>query len=96
MIYTGLRVSPICGIKVGDISFAPPTIRALVKGSKVQVIKMYPALVEPLKAFITQHRRQGAHAHPGEQSEASSSPGSSTAHRTGSGTRSRRSSSALA
>jgi len=54
-IYTGLRVSPICGIKVGDISFAPPTIRALVKGSKVQ------ALVEPLKAFITQHTDGRAH-----------------------------------
>lgn len=55
LLYTGLRVSPICGIKVGDISFAPPTIRALVKGAKVQVIKLHPELVEALRSFVTKH-----------------------------------------
>lgn len=53
LLYTGLRVSAVCGIKVGDVSFAPPAIRALVKGAKIQIIKMHPALVEMLKVFIT-------------------------------------------
>lgn len=52
LLYTGLRVSPICDIKIGDISFAPPEIRALVKGAKTQVIKLHPGLAELLRAYI--------------------------------------------
>lgn len=55
LLYTGLRVTPICGIKVGDVSFSPPTIRVLVKGSKQQVVKMHPELVDPLRTYIAKY-----------------------------------------
>ena len=51
LIYTGLRVSPLCSIKLGDISYAPPAIRVLVKGSKLQVVKMHGGLAELVKAY---------------------------------------------
>ena len=51
LIYTGLRVSPLCSIKLGDISYAPPAIRVLVKGSKLQVVKMHGGLAELVKTY---------------------------------------------
>lgn len=51
LIYTGLRVSPLCSIKLGDISYAPSAIRVLVKGSKIQVVKMHGGLAELMKAY---------------------------------------------
>ena len=50
---TGLRVTPVCHLKVGDVSFAPPQIRAWVKGAKTQVVQMHPALADPLRDYIT-------------------------------------------
>jgi site-specific recombinase XerD len=55
LIYTGLRVSPLCSIKLGDISYAPPAIRVLVKSSKVQVVKMHGGLAELVKAYAVAH-----------------------------------------
>jgi site-specific recombinase XerD len=52
LLMTGLRISPACALKVGDISFDPPTIRALVKGAKVQVIEMHPALRDLLYNYV--------------------------------------------
>ena len=52
---TGLRVTPICHLKVGDVSFRPPEIRAWVKGAKMQVILLQPILAETLRAYITKH-----------------------------------------
>lgn len=51
LFFTGLRVTPLCGIKLGDISYEPPTIRALVKGAKVQVIQMHPDLKDLLYGY---------------------------------------------
>jgi integrase/recombinase XerD len=62
LLYTGLRVSPICALKVGDIVFSPATIRAWVKGAKHQVIQMHPELVEPLQSFIRNHTDGKAHS----------------------------------
>jgi integrase/recombinase XerC len=50
---TGLRVTPVCSLKVGDVSFAPAQIRAWVKGAKTQVVQLHPALVGPLQDYIT-------------------------------------------
>jgi len=50
---TGLRVTPVCNLKVGDVSFAPPQIRAWVKGARTQVIQLHPALVGPLRDYIS-------------------------------------------
>ncbi len=52
-LLTGLRVTPVCNLKVGDVSFAPPQIRAWVKGTKTQVIQMHPALAGPPREYIT-------------------------------------------
>ena len=61
LLYTGLRVTPICTLKVGDISFVPPVLRALVKGAKTQVVKLHPGLIEQLRAYVTQHTDGKAH-----------------------------------
>lgn len=72
LIYTGLRVSPLCAIKLGDIDYAPPRIRALVKGAKIQVVKMHPGLAELVKAYAVAHTDLKGQSfllgrHPGHQ-----------------------------
>jgi site-specific recombinase XerD len=61
LYHTGLRVSPICGLKVGDISFAPVTsggvtlpgtCRTLNKGAKTQVVPIVPELRDALAAYL--------------------------------------------
>jgi integrase len=60
VLLTGLRISPTCALKVGDLSFDPPTIRSLVKGAKVQVVEMHPALRDLLYTKVTsKHLREG-------------------------------------
>jgi integrase/recombinase XerD len=61
LYYTGLRVTPICQLKVGDLSFDeirhpngvtfPGTLRTIGKGSKPLVTPMHPALKELLFAY---------------------------------------------
>lgn len=46
LFYTGLRVSSICGIRLGDIQDAPPTLRVTTKGGKQQLVHMHPKLAE--------------------------------------------------
>jgi site-specific recombinase XerD len=65
LYYTGLRVSPICALKVGDLSFDevrypngvtfPGTIRTVGKGSKPLLTPMHPALKELLFGFTLEH-----------------------------------------
>jgi len=65
LYYTGLRVSPICALKVGDLSFDeirypngvtfPGTIRTVGKGRKPLVTPMHPALKELLFGFTLEH-----------------------------------------
>lgn len=55
LLYTGLRVTPICGITLGDINFDPPSIRALVKGAKVQVVPMHRTLKDIVYNYVLAH-----------------------------------------
>src|SRR5260370_1385471 len=65
LYYTGLRVSPICALKVGDLSFDeirypngvmfPGTLRTLGKGNKPLVTPMHPVLKESLFAFTLEN-----------------------------------------
>jgi len=55
LFLTGLRVTPLCKLKVGDVSYDPPTIRAWVKGAKTQVIQMHPALKDLLYSYTLAH-----------------------------------------
>jgi len=53
LFYTGLRVTPLCTIRVGDLSFDPPTIRAVVKGGRTQVVRVHDQLRDKLYAYVT-------------------------------------------
>jgi integrase/recombinase XerD len=63
--YTGLRVSPLCGLRVGDCSFAevrfedgtrfPGSVRSIGKGNKEIVIPLHPALKDVLFAWVVEH-----------------------------------------
>ena len=68
LYYTGLRVSPICNLAVGDISFAPlvvggsslpGSIRTLSKGGKRQLVPMAPELAPLLSAWMQANGGQG-------------------------------------
>jgi integrase/recombinase XerD len=62
LYYTGLRVSPICGIRIGHLSTQPITlgdgliwpgsIRTVGKGAKTHVVPMHPDLREIIVAYI--------------------------------------------
>jgi integrase/recombinase XerD len=67
LYYTGLRVSPICQLKMGDVSFAPlvvggsslpGSIRTLSKGGKRQLVPMAPELAPLLSAWMQTHQGQ--------------------------------------
>jgi len=55
LFFTGLRVTPICTLKIGDLSFSPPAIRAVVKGNRTQVIEMHDVLRELLYNWTLEH-----------------------------------------
>lgn len=52
LFLTGLRATPIGHLKVGNVTFSPPQIRAWVKGAKTQILPIHPALVGPLRDYI--------------------------------------------
>ena len=54
---TGLRATPICGLRVGDVNETPPQLRALVKGRKVQVV---PIAAELRDLIVATPCRSGA------------------------------------
>jgi integrase len=72
LYYTGLRVSPICQLKIGDVSFDeiaypngvtfPGVIRTIGKGNKPLVTPMHPALKELLFAHVIQRTDLRGHA----------------------------------
>jgi len=55
LFMTGIRVTPLCMLKAGDVSYDPPTIRAWVKGAKTQVIQMPPDLRDLLYNYVLAH-----------------------------------------
>jgi integrase/recombinase XerD len=57
LFFTGLRVSPICGIRVGDLSKDPPSIAVVGKGDRPQRVLMHPIL----ERLIVDYLR---HQHP--------------------------------
>lgn len=52
LFMTGLRVSPICRLKVGDVSYHPPYLRTIVKGSKVVQKEMPPELAGLIQGYV--------------------------------------------
>jgi integrase/recombinase XerD len=72
LYYTGLRVTPICQLKVGEVSFEeiryasgvtfPGTIRTVGKGNKPVVTPMHPALKELLFAYTLEYTDMRGHS----------------------------------
>lgn len=63
LYYTGLRISPICNLRLGDVSFAPVrfddlempgSLRTIGKGDKEFVAGMHPSLKPVLEDYIYQ------------------------------------------
>jgi len=52
LLFTGQRVSTVCGITVGAVTLDPPTIRVRLKGGREQVIPMHPALADKVAAHL--------------------------------------------
>lgn len=52
LLFTGQRVSTVCGITVGAVTLDPPTIRARLKGGREQVIPMHPVLADKVAAHL--------------------------------------------
>jgi site-specific recombinase XerC len=52
LVYTGGRVSMVCSLVVGNVSFDPPQLRAVVKGGRTQVIELHPVLADKLAAHL--------------------------------------------
>lgn len=52
LLFTGQRVSTVCGLTVGSITLDPPTIRVRLKGGREQVIPMHPLLADKVAAHL--------------------------------------------
>jgi integrase/recombinase XerD len=52
---TGLRVSLLCALKIGDVSFDPPGDPGRRQGEQPQVLPMPPAVRELLYAYVLAH-----------------------------------------
>jgi site-specific recombinase XerD len=52
LLFTGQRVSAVCGLTVGSITLDPPTIRVRLKGGREQVIPMHPVLAAKVAAHL--------------------------------------------
>ncbi|MFM6953109.1 MAG: tyrosine-type recombinase/integrase [Bacteroidota bacterium] len=56
MLYTtGMRLSELIGLKVGDVDFYRQSLRVLGKRNKERIIPMHPEMVDWLKAYLEGH-----------------------------------------
>jgi integrase/recombinase XerD len=53
---SGLRVSELIGIKLGDINFEAGFIRVLGKGSKERIVPVHRRAIEKVKQYVKQER----------------------------------------
>ncbi len=52
---TGMRLSELIGLKVGDVDFYRHSLRVLGKRNKERIIPMHPEMVDWLKAYLVNH-----------------------------------------
>ena len=55
LFYTGLRVSAVCAITIGDVSMEPPMIGTVTKGSKRVLKFLHPKAAEVVINYILSH-----------------------------------------
>jgi site-specific recombinase XerD len=52
LFFTGMRLSAVCAIRLGDIGQDPATITTLGKGGRRQLIHMHPTLAELVVSYV--------------------------------------------
>ena len=55
MYTTGMRLSELIGLKVGDVDFYRKSLRVLGKRNKERIIPMHPEMVDWLKVYLADH-----------------------------------------
>jgi tyrosine recombinase XerC len=53
---TGVRVSELSGLDLGDVDLAGGTVRVMGKGSRERIVPMHPAAVRLLREYLTAGR----------------------------------------
>ncbi|MGG3887346.1 tyrosine-type recombinase/integrase [Brevibacillus panacihumi] len=61
LLYTGVRVSELCGIQLHDLDYLTNTLRVTGKGGKYREIPLRPDLVYLIKEYIRSERQANKH-----------------------------------
>ncbi|WP_411502724.1 tyrosine-type recombinase/integrase [Brevibacillus centrosporus] len=61
LLYTGVRVSELCGIQLNDLDYLTNTLRVTGKGGKYREIPLRPDLVDLIKEYIRSERQENKH-----------------------------------
>jgi len=56
LLFTGVRVSELCGIRIKDIDFLSHHLKVIGKGGKYREIPLKPELVESIKKYLLERR----------------------------------------
>ena len=56
LLFTGVRVSELCGIRIKDIDFLSHHLKVIGKGGKYREIPLKPELVESIKKYLPERR----------------------------------------
>lgn len=62
LLYTGVRVSELCGIRLSDLDFLTNTLRVTGKGGKYREIPLRPELAELIKEYVRTDRQKSKFA----------------------------------
>lgn len=62
LLYTGVRVSELCGIRLSDLDFLTNTLRLTGKGGKYREIPLRPDLAELIKEYVRMDRQKSKFA----------------------------------
>ncbi len=55
---TGMRLSELVGLRIGDVSLSSQTVKVLGKGNKQRIIPLSPTLCKELEAYLEVLRRE--------------------------------------
>lgn len=61
LLYTGVRVSELCGIQLADIDYLTNTLRVTGKGGKYREIPLRPDLAELIREYVRTERQENKH-----------------------------------
>lgn len=57
MLYTGVRVSELCDIRVRNVDFLTGHLRVTGKGGKVREVPLKPEVVEAVKEYLAERAK---------------------------------------